>query len=660
MLNIVCVKWGTKYSADYVNILLDMVARNLPEKVEFRFVCFTDNAEGLHKAIRVKELPGGLTGWWNKLYMFKHGHFDEGDRILYFDLDTVIVGGLDELAAYEGKFTILRDFYRGGKTYQSAVMAWKANHCCYLWDDFLEAGSPQDDPGGDQSWIEDHLHNALLWQELYPHAFASYKVHARNGIPKDAKVVCFHGKPMPHEVTEGWVPKVWKIGGVSSFECRAECNTDLHLIEQNIRSALEKRYNQLGADIKAHKGHAVIVGGGPSIKNFVEELKSRQGELQTIFALNNSWRWLHENGVDTDIHVLLDARKENEAFLPQGEHCVFERFYASQCHPDLLAKADGPLLTVWHALTPEIVDNFADQDMFWVGCGSSVGLRSIFLAFCLGYREFHLYGFDSCYHDGNGHAYSQPLNDKEKLIDVEIHGRKFKAAPWMVTQMQEFLQIMEVLTRQGCVFTIHGDGLLQYAAQTSLIDAAKAPPTAAMQRAESILEHIHSKVDPVGVEVGVFAGDLSQILLASRGDMQLYLVDSWAAHDPSSEYGKTDFHGKLTQTQQDMYLQMTRQQVEFAGNRAHIMRFSSLEAAARIADASLDFAFIDADHTYEAVKADLAAWFPKLKQGGVFSGHDYDHPDFPDWGVKKAVDEFAHAHGFTIQTGQNFTWFIHI
>jgi len=64
-------------------------------------------------------------------------------------------------------------------------------------------------------------------------------------------------------------------------------------------------------------------------------------------------------------------------------------------------------------------------------------------------------------------------------------------------------------------------------------------------------------------------------------------------------------------------------------------RMTSLEGAMEFKDESLDFVFIDAAHDYQSVKEDIEAWYPKVKEGGVISGHDY-----PEWeGVKKAVDE---------------------
>ncbi len=64
----------------------------------------------------------------------------------------------------------------------------------------------------------------------------------------------------------------------------------------------------------------------------------------------------------------------------------------------------------------------------------------------------------------------------------------------------------------------------------------------------------------------------------------------------------------------------------------------SVKAAERFEDKSIDLVFVDADHSARAVFADLTAWVPKVKPGGVISGHDYGSRNHP--GVKPAVDFF--------------------
>jgi len=60
------------------------------------------------------------------------------------------------------------------------------------------------------------------------------------------------------------------------------------------------------------------------------------------------------------------------------------------------------------------------------------------------------------------------------------------------------------------------------------------------------------------------------------------------------------------------------------------------------------------------VRDDIRAWVSVIKPGGLLSGHDYDNPGFPGFGVKKAVDEFASSAGLTVELGENFTWFIRL
>jgi hypothetical protein len=75
--------------------------------------------------------------------------------------------------------------------------------------------------------------------------------------------------------------------------------------------------------------------------------------------------------------------------------------------------------------------------------------------------------------------------------------------------------------------------------------------------------------------------------------------------------------------------------------RVQAHRCASLAAASQFTDGSLDFVFVDASHTFEDVRQDLAAWWPKLRPGGLFAGHDYAH-----WpGVRAAVDAFVAEHG---------------
>lgn len=90
-------------------------------------------------------------------------------------------------------------------------------------------------------------------------------------------------------------------------------------------------------------------------------------------------------------------------------------------------------------------------------------------------------------------------------------------------------------------------------------------------------------------------------------------------------------------------------------DRFIIHPYSSEESATRIPGDSLDFCYIDADHSYEAVKLDIALWYARVKPAGVVAGHDYSNSSVP--GVKQAVDEFVADYKLTLNT-KGLDWWI--
>lgn len=459
-VNFVCVKSGTMYGPEYVNILFDMVRRNLPDGYPGMFTCITDDPTGLDPMIHVEPLPADLEKWWGKLYMFRRGLFPEGERCVFLDLDTVIVGRLDALAGYAGQFACLRDFYHD--RLGPAVMAWEVGEFAYsIWDEWVAQGKPRN-PMGDLWWLNNLDQGRFpksidKLQDLFPGDFVSFKRDCRPNFPFGAKVVCFHGNPRPHEARVEWVEKCWKVGGGTAQELEALCNTERDRLISNIKSAMSRELPVL-TDAAPHDGHAVLVGGGPSLKNCVEELRWRASLGQTIFALNGAGKWLHERGIRVDRQVILDARPENAQFLLD-----VPSYIASHCDPTVFDAATQA--TVYHVNTDGIVEAMDGKPADLISTGSTVGMIAMGIAFFIGYRKIHLFGFDSSY-ETQHHAYDQALNDADAVINAEAAGRKFKCAPWMVLQAQQFQALVPQLTEEGCVITVSGDGLLPHIART--------------------------------------------------------------------------------------------------------------------------------------------------------------------------------------------------
>lgn len=163
-----------------------------------------------------------------------------------------------------------------------------------------------------------------------------------------------------------------------------------------------------------------------------------------------------------------------------------------------------------------------------------------------------------------------------------------------------------------------------------------------------------------GVEVGVHRGQTSASLLWAFPNLFLAMVDPWAVYGESHPYRQSgDGCAKLTPQAQEGNMRAAIDAVRFADGRFQIVRQPSVEASRNYGDGVFDFAFIDGDHTFEAVKADIAAWWPKINVGGLLCGHDIDHPRDRRglWGVRLAVEEHAAATGLRFAFEGNCWWF---
>lgn len=160
-----------------------------------------------------------------------------------------------------------------------------------------------------------------------------------------------------------------------------------------------------------------------------------------------------------------------------------------------------------------------------------------------------------------------------------------------------------------------------------------------------------------GVEIGVQTGRYSKKIL-SGSDLTLFSVDPWIRF-PRQEYRDVSNVFQLQHSYR--YLKTILRLLKFK-TRSVCLRMLSEDAAQLFKPGALDFVYIDAVHTYEGCKKDIELWWPKVKKGGVFAGHDYVNGKFffGNYGVKKAVNEFVKKHKLKLYVTKEKwpTWYV--
>ncbi len=227
-INVICIKWGTAYTADYVNKLRNMILRNTSYDIDF--YCFTEIVEGLDSEIIVRPLPVLNT---EKEYQTKYAYRKEaglcddnlgdlnGQRVFFFDLDMLIIDNIDELFNYpqNNKFYIINDWNsKGAQTGQASCYSWIVGSLGYV-KEYFET-NPKECVDKYYTASQEYLSVKIIEKEgklnFWPdNWFCSFRYHCMPlgifrtvitpSVPKkkDLKIIVMHGYPNPEEAIQG-------------------------------------------------------------------------------------------------------------------------------------------------------------------------------------------------------------------------------------------------------------------------------------------------------------------------------------------------------------------------------------------------------------------------------------------------------------------------
>jgi precorrin-6B methylase 2 len=238
------------------------------------------------------------------------------------------------------------------------------------------------------------------------------------------------------------------------------CNTTDEVIEQNIRINSEKDLKWLQA-VDPHEGIAVLVGGGASIEDEIDTIRTLVSQGGVVFAMNAASQWLRSKGIEVDYQCVADAKEETAQLL---DPLAKQHIIGSQVHPTTMDAVTDPI--VWHLGIKDIEDLFPKERVkkggyVILGGGRAVGNSATCVAFALGFRDLRIFGFDSCHKDGRSHAYTQTMNALIPTMTINRAGREFVASVAMKAQAEKFMFTSHHLKQAGCKIQVYGDGLLQ-------------------------------------------------------------------------------------------------------------------------------------------------------------------------------------------------------
>jgi hypothetical protein len=216
---VICMKWGTLYGPDYVNVLFRACKDNITGP--FRFVCLTDESAGFDAGVESFPIPDlGITsydwkkGGWPKISVFQRDLYGLTGRCLFVDLDTVICGSLDDMFDYPAPFVAIDTGPTWGKSSAdgkpvcgTGIFVFDLGSFPQIVDDFVA------DPRFriEQLYVHDRIPDMAFWPADW---VMSFKYHQRRPAPlgliwpprapsPENRIIAFHGDPRPIDLVKG-------------------------------------------------------------------------------------------------------------------------------------------------------------------------------------------------------------------------------------------------------------------------------------------------------------------------------------------------------------------------------------------------------------------------------------------------------------------------
>jgi hypothetical protein len=225
---VICMKWGTRYPAGYVNRLFNMVKRNTNRPL--RFICFTDDPADIWPEVELRplpdiELPEDMTRLpWRKVSLWQQRLEGIEGKVLFLDLDVLVTGSIDDFFDFSpsSSFCVIKNWTTERRG--SASNRFVGNTSCYRFEIGAHAylyDKLQKNPHfflgkyrNSQTYISNEISEITFWPESWCVSFKHSllpswpkRLFIPASLPREARIVAFTGKPDIHDVMEGRWPE---------------------------------------------------------------------------------------------------------------------------------------------------------------------------------------------------------------------------------------------------------------------------------------------------------------------------------------------------------------------------------------------------------------------------------------------------------------------
>jgi 6-hydroxymethylpterin diphosphokinase MptE-like len=198
-------------------------------------------------------------------------------------------------------------------------------------------------------------------------------------------------------------------------------------------------------------GKLAIVATGPSVSDYVEELRNWDGD---IWGINGACGWLRHRDIKANAFVGVDPEEILKDYLEtqEGPISVDTYYIASQAHPAVFDALKGKNVQLWHMSMKGIRFPFGSVLVYG---GSSCLTRAPWLACMLGWEDVHIFGGDSSFTKEKTHVYGGNLPSNRCFTEVD--GQLFWSHKVMMVQATDMIDLVQSFPGK---ISIHGDGLM--------------------------------------------------------------------------------------------------------------------------------------------------------------------------------------------------------